>query len=108
METITDTEVMKRLHQMIDVKFNRTDRMKKINPFLLEAKMTLWSITGEFVDEDPVYIGTLLRQLVQRGSIVTNLAEGVYPLDAYFIPKVELIDKEDFKIYARIKNILHK
>jgi hypothetical protein len=106
--TVPAREVLKKLHQIIDSKFKRTDRAKKVNPNLLETKMTLWSLVEEFKDTKPEDLSVLLRELVDRDSVVTNLnEEGVYPFDAYFIPKTELIDKKQFQIYAHVKSILH-
>ncbi len=104
----TLNEILKELHKIIDRKFNRTDRSKKVNPLLLEAKMTLWCLAEEFKHKDPSELVELLKELVVRGSVVTNIEEeGVYPFDAYFIPKTELLDKDQFKIYAHVKSVLH-
>ena len=106
--TALATEVLKKLHQIIDKKFKRSDRSKKVNPVLLKAKMTLFTLADEFSDKDPGELQKLLKELVDKGSIVTNLNnEGVYPFDAYFIPKTELIDEELFKIYLHVKSQLN-
>ena len=107
-DKLSENVILKRLHDFIDKKFNRKDRTKKVSPVLLENKMTLWNISEEFKDVNPELMAKLLRKLVTRGSVASNIDEdGIYPFDAYFIPVEEIINKEHFKIYLSIKKILH-
>lgn len=88
-------DMLQALHIMIDNKFGRTKRGKYVNPYILKAKMTLWSIAEEFINYDPELICKLLKELIERGSIESNLDnEKIYPFDAYFIPKSELMDEK--------------
>lgn len=88
-------EVLQHLHLMIDHKFGRKKRDKYVNPHILKAKMTMWSIAGEFINYEPELICKLLKELIERGSVVSNLNdEHIYPFDAYFIPKNELMDEK--------------
>jgi hypothetical protein len=108
-DDILANEVLKKLHEMIDTKFNREKRGKYVNPYLLKTKMTLWSISGEYIDKDPAEIAVLLKRLIQRGSVISNIDQsGVFPLDAYFIPTTELMDEKEFDIYARINREILK
>ena len=100
--------ILKTLHLIIDKKFKRTNRTKKVNPILLEQEMTLWTLADEFKDIKPSELSLLLKELVAGDSVVTNLGDdGIYPFDAYFIPKTEMINKENFIIYNYVKSILH-
>lgn len=102
-------DLLLRIHDMIDKKFNRADRSKYVSPYLLKLKMTLWSMSGEFIDYDPGIILGLLTELVNRGSVVTNIGEdGVYPFDAYYIPKAELMDEKAYDIYVSVKKKIMK
>jgi len=97
-------DILKALHIMIDKKLGRTERGKYVNPYILKAKMTLWSIAGEFIDYEPELICKLLKELIERGSIESNLGdENIYPFDAYFIPKTELMDEKLYDTYAYVK-----
>ena len=108
-EDSLENEILSRLHQIIDKKFNRIDRNKKVNPVLLENGMTLFSLIDEFPDKTPEEMAVFLKTLVARKSVVTNMGnEDIFPFDAYFIPSTEIIDKEYFKIYCYVKSILHK
>lgn len=101
---ISANDVLRTLHQMIDNKFGRTERGKYVNPHLLKTKMTLWSIAGEFANYEPELICKLLKELIERGSLISNMdEEKINPFDAYFIPKSELIDEEEYNIYAKVK-----
>lgn len=93
------------LHSLIDKKFNRKDRSKMISPILLKSQMTLWSIASELIDYKPQEISMELKKLVNDGSVLTNLDnEKTFVFDAYFIPKTELLDEEEFKIYMKVKS----
>lgn len=108
-DDILANEVLKKLHEMIDTKFNRKKRGKYVNPYLLKAKMTLWSISVEYIDQDPTAIVVLLKRLIQRGSVASNIDQaGVFPFDAYFIPTTELMDEKEFDVYARINREILK
>lgn len=97
-------DILKSLHIMIDKKFGREKRDKYVNPHILKAKMTLWSIAGEFINYEPELICKLLKELIERGSIESNLDnEKIYPFDAYFIPKEELMDEKLYDTYAHVK-----
>lgn len=97
-------DILQALHIMIDKKFGRTKRGKYVNPHILKAKMTLWNIAGEFINYEPELICKLLKELIERGSIESNLNnENIYPFDAYFIPKTELIDEKLYDTYTHVK-----
>lgn len=101
-------DILKHLHVIIDNKFGRTNRAKKVNPNLLELKITLFTISKEYENQEPELISNLLKELVKRGSVTTNFGnKGVYPFDAYFIPTTEILNKEHFEIYTYVKRILH-
>lgn len=101
-------DILQALHVYIDKKFGRKERGKYINPYILKEKMTLWSISEEFVNYEPETICKLLKELIERGSIESNLdSENSYPFDAYFIPKTELIDEALYDTYISVKNVLH-
>lgn len=104
---LTSNDILAELHYIIDEKFKRTDRSKMVNPILLKNQLTLWFISQHFINENPEVIAILLKELVKEGRVVTNLDE-VSPIDAYFIPKTELIDEESFKIYSNINKKLLK
>ncbi len=99
---LTTDDVLKALHAMIDKKFGRVKRGKFVSPHLLKSKMTLWSISGEFMDYEPELIAPLLKDLVKQGVVESNI-ESTYPLDAYFIPKSELMDEKLYDTYAYVK-----
>lgn len=93
------------LHSLIDKKFNRKDRSKMIALNLLKTQLTLWSIATELNDYKPQEIAMELKKLVKDGSVVTNLdKETTFPFDAYFIPKTELLNEEEFNIYLKVKS----
>ena len=97
-----------KLHEMIDKKFKRRVRGKKIAPVELKNAMSMWSIAKEFGETKPEEMVVLLKLLVDRGSVVTNLNDEIaHPFDAWFIPETEMIDEKAFKIYLTIKKILH-
>lgn len=101
----TEEDLLKQLHLMIDKKFNRINRDKYVNPFILKAKLTLFSISKEFIDYDPKFIVKLLKILVKRGSVITNIDEpNINPFDAYFIPSTELADESEYIAYSKGKN----
>lgn len=96
------------LHSLIDKKFNRKDRSKMVAPDLLKSKLTLWGIATELIDYKPEEISQELKKLVNDGSVVTNLdREATFVFDAYFIPKTELLDEEEYKIYLKVKSKIH-
>ena len=106
--TVFSQSILKELHNIIDRKFNRTDRSKKVSPVLLKNKMTLWSLAEEFINESPEKLSESLRELTERGSVVSNIDEdGIYPFDAYFIPKTELINEDHFAIFSSVVKSLH-
>ena len=97
-------DMLDALHVMIDRKFRRTKRDKYVNPHILKATITLWSIGGEFINYEPKIICKLLKELVARGSVESNLGnENIYPFDAYFIPKTELMNEKSYDTYAYVK-----
>lgn len=102
--TISAGHILQSLHEMIDKKFNREDRSKFVSPNALKNTLTLWYITNEFIDYEPKLVSRLLKELVSNGSVITNLdIDNVFPFDAYFIPKTELIDDKDYNNYIDIK-----
>lgn len=88
---MTPDDVLKRLHEIIDTKFNRSNRLKAVDPIVLKHKMTLWSLVDEFPEVTPFELMNMLKVLVERKSVETNLGNtGVHGFDSYFIPKLEL------------------
>ncbi len=103
-----ENDILQRLHKVIDEKFNRTDRTKRVDPFLLKKKVTMWALAKEFEDIEPTEMVGILQDLVIRDSVETNIFDDdVNPFDAYFIPKTELMSEEDFKTYMRVKGELN-
>ena len=105
-EELTSDRLLVKLHEMIDIKFNRKNRSKLIAPPELKARMSLVAITREFFEEySPDLIAVLMMKLIANGSVVSNIGEeGIYPTDAYFIPKTEMMDEEAYRIYSSVKN----
>ncbi len=99
-----ENDILQRLHKVIDEKFHRTDRTKRVDPFALKRTLTMWTLAKEFGDVEPSEMVGIFHELVTRDSVETNIFDdSVNPLDAYFIPKTELMSEEDFKIYMRVK-----
>lgn len=102
-------DVLSRLHDVIDRKFDRKDRSKFVEPVLLKLKMTLWSLSEEFGDCEPELVSQLLKELVKEGRVVSNVdQEGVHGFDVYFIPSTELLNEEMVNTYHHIKKKLRK
>ncbi len=103
-----ENDILQRLHKVIDEKFKRTNRTKRIDPFALKMTLTMWTLSEEFEDIEPSEMVGILQELVTRDSVETNIFDdGVNPFDAYFIPKTELMSEEDFKTYMRVKGELN-
>lgn len=67
-------DILQALHRMIDKKFVRTKRGKYVNPHILKAKMTLWSIAAEFIN----YIKNALMIAFQCSILTLNTLQFPY------------------------------
>lgn len=102
-----NNNLLRKLHEIIDIEFKRTDRSKYVNPYLLKSKITLFCLSKYFIDENPTELVFRLKELIKRGSVISNINDnGVNPFDAYVIPKQELLDETEFDTYTKIKKQL--
>lgn len=92
-----EDEVFEGLLVMIDKKFKRTNRKKKIDPIRLKLALTAWSITKHFYECNPADIALTLRKLQEQGRITTTWKGdsaqehyGSVDFELYFIPVCEL------------------
>lgn len=99
-----NNHILRKLHEIIDIEFKRTDRGKYVNPYLLKSKITLFCLSKYFINENPKELVNKIKELIKRGSVISNINDdGVNPFDAYFVPKSELLDEMEFDTYCKIK-----
>lgn len=102
-----ENTLIRKLHEIIDKEFNRKDRSKKVSPYILKQRMTIWSLSKYFIGENPIDLVLNLKKLIDRGSVVSNMIDvSFFPFDSYFIPKSELLDEKEFDIYLQVKKQL--
>jgi len=100
-------KLLEMLREFIDAKWKRKKRGKFVCLDELRSQMTLYALSGYLSEHDPAVIVRLLKELIAAGFVTTNMDEdGVYPMDAYFVPTAELVNEKNYRIYRHYKKIM--